>query len=279
MESGLLTASCIKKTPMKFCFFMLSVLFSLSACGRQPGSALPPLARYDSIGTGILQISFTEKIPLYANAGDKTPFDTLAVRQKKDGSYAFLTKVLKTRFAPYRFFEGDTYETGRRHINMGLVHFSPELQFRVVEAAKTYFRVVINEKEKLTCFIRIQPGYAVYETMVQKDLHNSMPANGKKGTYNPNWYLYETWGNLLQRSAIVHVKPDMPLFESPGGKRIPFPKRDDSCDDCFKVGEVRGDWAQLTDREDYGRKKKPYGWVKFHNGQTLTVAYAEFLYE
>lgn len=279
MESGLLVASCIKKTIMKFCLSMLSTLFSLYACCQQPGSALSPLTRYDSLGTGILQVNFTEKIPLYAHAGDKLPFDTLEIRQKKDGSYAFLTKVLKNRFAPYHLFEGDTYEAGRRHINMGLVHFSAELQFRVVETTQTYFRVVINEKEKLTCFIRIQPGDAVYETLAQKDLHNSMPVNGKKTTYNPHWYLYETWGNLLQRAAIVHVKPDMPLFESPGGKRIPFPKREDSCDDCFIVGAVRGDRAQLIDREDDSRKKKSYGWVKFHNGQTLTVTYVEFLYE
>ncbi|MBC9912899.1 hypothetical protein [Chitinophaga varians] len=265
---------------MKFCFSMLSILFSLFSCGQQPGSSLPPLARYDSLGTGILQLSFTEKVPLYAHAGDKKPFDTLVIRQKKDGSYAFLTNVLKNRFAPYRFFEGDTYEAGRRHINMGLVHFSPELQFRVVEATKTYFRVVINEKEKLTCFIHLQPGYALYNTMVQRDLHNSIPYNDKPTTtYNPHWYLYETWGNLLQRAAIVHVKPDMPLFEAPGSKRIPFPKREDNCDDCFKVGEVRGDWAQLIDREDYNRKKKSYGWVKFHNGQTMNVSYVEFLYE
>ncbi|NML38030.1 hypothetical protein HHL17_12570 [Chitinophaga sp. G-6-1-13] len=254
-------------------------MFSFFACGQQPGSALPPLARYDSLGTGILQVSFDEKIPLYANAGDKTPFDTLVIRQKKDGSYAFLTQVLKTRFTPYRLFEGDTYEAGSQHINMGLVHFPAELQLRVVEATKTYFRVVINEKEKLTCFIRIQSDYALYSTMVQKDLHNSMPYNGKKTTYNPNWYLYETWENLLQRACIVHVKPDTPLFESPQGKRIPFPKREDNCDDCFKVGEVRGEWAQLIDREDYNRKKKTYGWVKWHNGTTMTVTYVEFLYE
>lgn len=254
-------------------------MFSLFACGQQPGSYFPSLDRYDSLGTGILQFSFTDKIPLYANAGDKTPFDTLVIRQKKDGSYAFLTKVLKNHFAPYRLSVGDTYEAGRQHIRMGLVHFPAELQFRVVEATPTHFRVVIDEKEKLTCFIHIQPGHALCSTLVQKELHNSMPYNGKKATYNPNWYLYETWENFLQRAYLVTVKPEIPLFGSPGGNRIPWPKREDNCQDCFKVGAVRGEWAQLIDREDYSRKKKPYGWVKWQNGKTMTISYMEFGYE
>lgn len=261
----------LKKTTMKFCCLILCSMFSLFAFGRQPGSPFPALARYDSIGTGILQISFGEKIPLYASATDKLPFDTLVVRQKKDGSYSFVTSVLKNRFAPYRLSAGDTYAAGRTHTQMGLVHFPAELQLRVAEATPAYFRVVVNEKEKLTCVIRRQTGYALYNTLTEK--------NSPKGGHNPRWYLYETWERLLQRAYLVEVKPEIPLFESPGGPRIPYPKREDGCDDCFRVGEVRGEWAQLTDRNDYHRKKKPYGWVKWHNGTTMFINYMEFGYE
>lgn len=254
-------------------------MFCLFTSGQQPGSSLPALTRHDSIGTGILQISFGEKISLYANATDKIPFDTLIIRQKKDGSYAFLTKVLKNRFVPYRLSEGDTYESGRANIRRGLVHFPAELQLRVVEATPAHFRVVINEKEKLTCFIHRRADHALYNTLVQKALHNRIPNDDTKSTYNPRWYLYETWEHLLQRVYLVEVKKEIPLFESPGGHRIPYPEREDSCEECFRVGEVRGAWAQLLDRNDYQRKKKPYGWVKWHNGTTMDITYMEFGYE
>ncbi|QJB30029.1 hypothetical protein HF329_01370 [Chitinophaga oryzae] len=256
---------------MKFCFLILSTMFSLFTSGQQPGSSFPALTRHDSIGKGILQISFGEKIPLYANATDKTPFDTLVIRQKKDGSYAFLTKVLKNRFEPYRLSEGDTYETGRANIQRGLVHFPAEMQLRVVEATSTHFRVVINEKEKLTCYIHRQPGYTLYNTLREKE--------SSKGGHKPRWYLYETWEHLLQRVYLIEVKKGIPLFESPDGHRIPYPKREDSCEECFRVGEVRGAWAQLLDRNDYQLKKKPYGWVKWHNGTAMYITYMEFGYE
>lgn len=256
---------------MKYLLLILSTMSSLLSHCESSGQALPSLPHSDSLGTGLLQISFLEKIPLYVSAEATQPFDTLTIKQKKDGSYAFLTKVLHKNFAPFRVFEGDTYEGGRRHISMGLIHFPADLQLRVIKATDTHFQIVINEKEKLTCFIRINPAYTMY--------HKLFEMQGNVSKTGPRWYVYESWENLLKRVYIVHVPKDSPVFESPGGKRIPFPQTNDGCDDCFHIGEMKGDWAQLIDRQDYDRKKKPYGWVQWRNAQTLQVTYMEFGYE
>ncbi|MBC9929896.1 hypothetical protein [Chitinophaga qingshengii] len=254
---------------MQHLLLILSTMFSFFSDYQGHGPALPSLPHNDSLGIGLLQVSFIEPIPLYASAEATQPFDTLVIKQKKDGSYAFLTKVLKKNLAPFRLFEGDTNEGGRRHTNMGLIHFPPELQLRVIKATSTHFQVVINEQEKLTVFIRINPAYTMYHKLFDRERNASKT--------DPRWYVYETWENVLQRAYIVHIKKDIPVFESPGGDRIPFPKLEDGCDDCFHIGEIKGDWAQMIDRQD--RKKKPYGWVKWRDAKTLLVTYMEFGYE
>ncbi|MBC9929895.1 hypothetical protein [Chitinophaga qingshengii] len=246
---------------------------SFASCGQQPGSSMPPLIRYDSIGTGILQISFEPETPLYAHPDDTRPFDILKIEQDKNGSYIFQTGVLQKRFAPYQLFAGDTYESGRQHIRSGLAHFPPALKFRVVKATSQYFQVVINEQEKLTCFIRIHPHYALYQTTAERASHLSSP------TPDAHWYLYETWEHFLQRLIYVSVKPGIPFYDAPDGKKISLPKQEENQYCCFKVGEVKGDWAQLLDRADYYKKKKPYGWVKWHNGITPNIHMTEVVYK
>ncbi|WP_212003186.1 hypothetical protein [Chitinophaga sp. HK235] len=250
---------------------------SIQVFSQEPGSPLPALPHYDSLGTGILQVSFEEKIPLYASADATVPFDTLEIKRRADGSTAFLTRVLKNKLAPYQLSYGDTHEAGRRHINMGLVSFPPVLQFRVVKATAHHFQVVINEKEKLTCFIYINPKYALYGTLVQKEVHNRIGQT--EAPYNPCWYLYETWEHFLQRAYIVSTKPNATFYDAPNGKTIPFPSLQDGCRECFHVARVEGEWAELIDRQDYSRKKPAYGWVKWQNGKTLEVAVMEFGYE
>lgn len=138
----------MKKLQIRFITSFLTLCFSLYTCNGQE------IPNDISIGIGFLATNTSFPIPFYKNENDSTPFDILKFNVREDGTTEFETKL---KLKPYMISEGDSFEEGERNVNHGLVHFAPELKFRVIDSTKTYFKVITNEKYNEEYYIKIEP--------------------------------------------------------------------------------------------------------------------------
>lgn len=204
-------------------------------------------------GIGLLEVNTTYPILLYKNEFDKVPFDTIKFELDNDGSINFITKI---NLNPYDMYGGDSFERGKENINSGLIRFSSKLKFIVIDATKTSFKVVTNENNGTTYFIRINN-------------FNS----------NDNWYVYESWEKYLKRVQYI-IKPNIKIYDKPNGKII---CKNANCEFLdFKVIELKGDWIKVKKRfeSEYESKKTQncIGWTKWKNKNKILIDIIEQIY-
>lgn len=257
------------------------LLFPLLACTAPKKEVHPmgdqivlPIAKENLLGIGFLQISIHKPIPLYLTPESKTPFDAIEFVPKKwreKGSYEIRTTVLKERLKPEKAYGGMSNKEGEESEQHGLIHFAPELMFRVVGATDTWFRVMINEETKETAVVRVDPGFRMYRSAAEM---NHMPGFllGEDGSRD--CYLYETWETYLKR--VESVRPlDGKVYDRPDDQsRTSHNRR------WLNIVEVQGDWLRVgtpeTARSDV---EKEEGWIRWREGNDLKMLITEMAYE
>ncbi|MDR2283767.1 MAG: hypothetical protein LBE37_11185, partial [Sphingobacterium sp.] len=121
---------------------IVAFFFLLSACGHKQQSTvpldLPPAVT--KAGVGLIHFNTDHSIALYRTPTDSLPFDSLQFvveqRGSNRGQCKFVTQQLKDNLQPYIMDSGDSFENGEKHRQMGLIHFAPQLTFRVSEKLK-----------------------------------------------------------------------------------------------------------------------------------------------
>ncbi len=213
------------------------------------------------IGTGLLEMSTAYSIPLYRDAADSIPFDTLRFEIDKSGKTNFISQ---SNIAPYLLSEGNSYDDGNRNIRSGLVSVPPELKFRVINSSNKIFEVVLNEKTMEVCFINIKSYY---------DL-NHIDEN------DAAVYKYESWPDYLKRVEFI-TKKNLVIYDKPDGNII-YENKDDKFLP-FNVADVSGDWILL--KKAFGREFNfddviNYdGWTQWRSGDSLLIKITEKTYE
>jgi len=208
---------------------------------------------------------------------DTIPFDKLRFSIDTSGKTLITTDFLKTNFNPYKFFQGDSYKEGQRHVNMGLVAYSPELTFRVVDTTENSFEVIINEKSIKTALIKKEKN-GVYYTNENDCLSDMFGSN--KNKFNPKWYIFETWERYLRRVEFI-TKDSLVIFDKPNGEII-FENINRRFLP-FKVVKVDGDWIKLEkdpQREfNFDNTKNYDGWTKWRQNNRILIRIFEHTYE
>lgn len=230
---------------------------------------------YQAGGLGLLIVNTEYPIPLFKAEGDDLPFDILRFETSKTGVTKFLTNI---SLKPYLLKVGDSEQEGRRHIEMGLVHFAPELKFRVIDTSASSFKVVTNEETQQSFIIKKDGKGAYYSSL--KELQDNSCSNCPGSVYNPRWYIFETWERFLLRAEFI-TKESLSVYDVPGGKVI-FENKDYAFLP-FQVNAVKGDWIEL--KKGFGREsnfdssKNYEGWTKWREDGRLLIDITEHTYE
>ena len=177
---------------MKLILFYSIFWISILDCNAQKKS------EGTQIGIGFLETNTSFPIDMYKNGSDIVPFDTLEFNIRKDGTTEFKTKL---KLKPYVISQGDSYDEGEKNINHGLIHFGPELKFRVIDSTKTHFKILTNEETNEIFYIKIEPHRAYYKTI--SEVHKNNCSNCPNSKYNPNWNVFETWERYLKRVEFI----------------------------------------------------------------------------
>ncbi|MEL0651211.1 hypothetical protein V6246_07225 [Algibacter sp. TI.3.09] len=253
---------------MKLILFYLSLCFSISCSyGQEKHKDVP-------IGIGFLETNKSYPIPFYKNEKDSIPFDILKFNVKKNGTIKFITKL---ELKPYMISEGDTFKEGKRNIDNGLVHFGPELKFRVIDSTKTHFKVVTNESYNEEYYIKIEPQKTYYATL--SEVFKNSCANCPNSNQNNDWNVFETWERYLKRVEYIS-KRELKIYDKPNGKIIFEVNNNDFLP--FYVEETKGDWIKL--KKDFGRQynfddsKNYNGWTQWKNGNKILIEITEETY-
>jgi hypothetical protein len=254
---------------MKSIFLCLFALFTICSCNGQ-GKLTNPL-----IGIGLLQANTTFPIPLYKNENDSFPLEIVRFKIDNNG----ITKVITNlKLKPYVISEGDSYEAGKKNVSMGLVRFSPELKFRVIDSTKISFKVITNENTGESYFIKIDSKSAYYKN--ERQYYDTGCIGCPNSIYNPQWYLFETWERYLKRVEFI-VKKNLKIYDKPNGAII-FEGNNNKFL-LFNVIEVNGDWIKL--KQGFGRefnfeKSVNYdGWTQWRDGNRILIEITEHTYE
>ncbi|SEW52880.1 hypothetical protein [Chitinophaga arvensicola] len=227
------------------------------------------------IGTGLLTVNTLYPVPLYKNYTDNMPFDTLKFQVAKSGVTSFISKI---RLKPYVMSGGDSYEAGKKNVQMGLIRFSPELKFRVTDTTASFFKIVTNEETGETFIVKRNAASAYYTS--EKELYDHSCSNCPGIQYNPKWYFFETWERYLKRVEFI-TKENLVIYDQPNGKII-FENREKTFLP-FTVTAVKGEWIKL--KKGFGREfnfdsSKNYdGWTKWLEGQQKVIDIVEHTYE
>lgn len=215
----------------------------------------------NSIGIGLLEMNTEHPIPLIRNAKDSLPFDTLRFEIDKAGKTKF---IFSADIEPYRISEGDSFIKGNNTIQSGLISFSPELKFRVIDTSNNIFEVVMNEQTEAICFINMK-------TYI--DLNN---IDDKDSTF----YNYEPWPDYIKRSEFI-TKKDLVIYDKPDGNIIFENKGEKFLP--FQVVQVAGDWIKL--KKAFGREFNfddiinYNGWTQWRSKDRILISITEKTYE
>jgi hypothetical protein len=238
---------------MKYLLLFL-ILFSFS-CNKEPRTSETPKLQKETentVGIGVLNISIGKEVTFYKDSSSNKPFDVLSFNKKRDGSYKFDSDYLESKMQAYRQFEGNTDKENEQMIRSGLGNIGPQLVFKVLDTTTNGYTILINEKTFETAFIK------------------------KEGPK------FESWKEYLTRVEFITIeKPD--LYNAPNGTIIPksplYPLN------YYKVLDVKGEWAQITSRNEYNPTKSikeanyTTAWIKWHDNQKLLIDITEYTLE
>ncbi len=243
---------------------IIAFFFLLSACGHRQQSTvsldLPPAAT--KAGIGLIHFNTDHSIALYRNPTDSLPFDSLqfVVEQKGSnrGQCKFVTQQLKNNLQPYTMNAGDSFENGERHRQMGLIHFAPQLTFRVSEKLKDGVFIVVNEQKNETCFVKLDPDN---DYTLGKDKDAIFFDPNFPDTDIDNWYLFETWPQAILRAYIIQISGSTSLYDTPDGKVSNYPDVESI---LFNADSVHNNWVHITNQVYLAEGEKPIkAWVKW----------------
>lgn len=258
----------------KLNFLILFSLLFFICCG-QSKKANTNFQPNHGVGIGLLTANTNYSIPLYQNPKDEIPTDSISIKEDKTGVTKFITDL---NFQPYALSDGDSYEEGERHISMGLIRFSPELKFRVIDSTENAFKIVTNENTGEFFYLKKDKQSNFYNSEIELSDNNC--ENCPNSSYNPKWYIFETWENYLKRAEFI-TKKDLKIYDKPNGKIIFEDKENDFLP--FNIIELKGDWANLKKargREFSFDKSKNYnGWTQWKKGNEILIDITEHTYE
>lgn len=232
-------------------------------------------AHTKTIGIGLLTANTQYPILLYKTETDTVPFDVLKFEVEKSGATKFISKI---SLKPYTLSKGNSNKEGENNIKRGLIHFPPMLKFRVVYTNALFFKVVTNEETMETFIIKKDGKNAYYVT--ERQLSDNSCSNCPNSSYNPRWYIFETWERYLKRAEFI-TKKNITIYDVPGGKII-FENKDDVFLP-FGVSEVKGEWIKL--KKGFGREfnfdstQNYSGWTKWREGPNMVIDIVEHTYE
>jgi hypothetical protein len=224
-----------------------------------------------TIGTGRLQVSLNDQIPLYKSVNDIQAFDTLIFTKITDGvdkgKFTITTKS-NLDILPYSFHPGDSYDEAAAHLEAGLAYIHPTLAFRVTNLVKGSFEIVLNEQSFETCIIKKDRNHTLYT--------NGTPywtLNHSSEATDSAWFLYESWSSYLKRLTAISVT-NPKLYDNPDGKLILSPKGDLS----FQVVYTIEQWLKvlLTGEQKDGVRDEV--WLRWTDGRNLLVTPIEEVY-
>lgn len=238
---------------MKYLLLVL-ILFSFS-CKKKAGTSETLKLQKETentVGIGLVNISIGKEVAFYKDANSTKPFDILKFKKKRDGSYKFESDHLESKTQAYRQYEGKTDEENKQMIRSGLGNIGPLLVFKVLDITANGFTILISEKTFETAFIKKE---------------------GRK---------FESWKEYLTRVEFITIeKPE--LYNAPNGTLIPksplYPLN------YYKVLDVKGEWAQLTSRNEYNPTKSiektsyTTAWIKWHDNNKLLIDITEYTLE
>jgi hypothetical protein len=240
----------------------MSILCGLYSCKSQE----PTYPK--AIGIGLLTVNTQKAIPLFKSEKDSLPFDTIKFKTSKSGTTLFISTI---KLKPYLISKGDSDKQARENIQRGLVRFSPELKFCVVDTGDSFFKVITNQASMESFVIKKDSSNAYYTQEKMLDDHSCVDCPGYK--YNPNWYLYETWDRYLKRVQYV-TKKDLVIYDAPNGKVVV--DKDNSLVPLV-ITSVKGDWARV---KTAGPDLKQYnGWTKWREETKRLIDVTEKTYD
>ena len=228
-----------------------------------------------AIGIGLLTVNTNFELPLYEQENDSLAFDVLKFKTGRSGVMRFITKI---NLKPYQMTGGDSFSEGERNVKMGLIRFSPELKFRVLDTTMTSFKIVTNEKTWETFVVKRNAAAAYYTSEQQVSDNNCSNCTGSN--YNPRWYINETWERYLKRVEYI-TKEHIKVYDQPNGKLI-FDNKNNAFLP-FRVIGMKGEWIQLGKgfgrESDFGNFSNAEGWTKWRDGSKLTIDITEHTYD
>ncbi|MFD2556121.1 hypothetical protein [Sphingobacterium tabacisoli] len=250
-----------------FAFFFL-----LSACEHRQQSTvaldLPPAAT--KAGVGLIHFNTDHSIALYRSPTDSLPFDSLQFvveqRGSNRGQCKFVTKQLKDNLQPYIMDSGDSFENGEKHRQMGLIHFAPQITFRVSEKIKDGVFIIVNEQKNETCFVKLNPDN---DYTIGKDKDAIFFDPNFPDTNIDNWYLFETWPQAITRAFLIEV-PDATLaYSKPDGDLVKFQNIGSA---LFNADSVYKDWVHISNQMYVNEGEKAIDtWVKWIENDSIKV--------
>ena len=255
------------KIPVHFSFILFILIgLTTTSCIK---TKIPDLdVSTDKVGLGLLHFSPGQMIKFYENANTDTPFDSLVTEKiklgLKKGKADFKTSRLGNKLKPYVLEAGDSDIEGDEHRNMGLIHFSPEITFRVVKKEDNNYTVIINEKSGQTSVVKLDPAHNYRKTARDKGSVFFDP--NFVDTQDPDWFLYENWEMILKRAWSVDIPEDYSFYDKPDGYPIKLSEK------IYGLGvdSVRGDWARFYYKFSEDSNPKEI-WAKWKDHNEIKV--------
>lgn len=216
------------------------------------------LPSFSKTGIGLPEVNTVYPIPVYRHEND-----TIRFEMAETGETRFITGLILN---PYVISRGDTDEEAREHESEGLVRFSPELKFIVVEEGLHYFRVITDGESGRWHIIKKDAEKVYYQT--EKEFRNRR----WNSALNPRWNIYKTWERYLPRIPFV-ASEDMVIYDAPFGKAIYEDKIGKNI--MARVFEVRGDWVRVQARHN---PRVPTGWAEWRKDDRIVMDIVEHVY-
>lgn len=249
-----------------------TLLLLLTACGGQSqhGEKLNLAVASTKAGIGLIHFNTNHTIPLYKTSTDSLAFDSLRFVIEKKGSKSgrckFVTQHLRNNLQPYTMDSGDSDKEGEMHRQMGLIHFAPQLTFRVSEKLKNGVFIVINEKKNETCFVKLNPenNYALGKEGDFIFFDPNFPE-----THISNWYFFETWPQAILRAHVIQVPDTIATHDMPDGNTTNFPNLGAL---LFNADSIYRDWVRITNRPFLAEGEKTITtWIKWKESDNIKL--------
>lgn len=235
-----------KQGPTPLLWTAITTFLLFGACRQDQATSLDLQTASTKAGIGLIHFNTDHNILLYRSSTDSLAFDslqfTIEKSGKKSGQCKFVTQHLKDKLQPYIMDPGDSKEDGQKHLQMGLIHFAPQLTFRVSEKMENGVSIVINEENSETCFVRLNPknnyAHGKDENLIFFD--PNFP-----DTEIDNWYLFETWPQAILRAFLIQVPDSTPTYDAPNGNLRSFKALGNA---LFNADSIYKDWVRIDNQ-------------------------------